>query len=553
MFPSAATSQAKYAGNSIKINKMADENRNNTNRNNESNEPSFAAGAAMGLMGVALGGALYYMLGPRKAKPTAPQENPPPEEQPPPRLTKRNTSTPRVQANPVASTSRQNDDSVSSYLSDLINRISTSCGNPNSPNQRPNVPSGISIREVPPDKPVITNLNSLLSDIHVRYIKLKEFDLHYKVFDTIFQDLHKKMKEVDPYYRKYSSTVQFAGSHYDNLRIKKPDEFDMDIVIALPLNIKTDVFNPTGSDIIIEPKSAGFVQLKMGVQFQRLPMRDKEEWLINRTAYEWKDDSNYLLRSKFNDWFKSVVNKALNKCEFSGNRPLFYVEGVPYIIDKSESGPAMTLLISNKSRNFKLDVDLVPCLKFPENRWPIGKSYREIPPKCKKDYWMVVGKPNKESPSALEQSRSWRLALHNQERELMHNSYNLRQAIRLVKKLRDSLGMKKIASYYIKTLFYWDVIEINDPEYWRRNNPANLFKMMVGKLHKALATGKIPYFWNKDNNLIGNVDRKILDEYLLKLVPLIDILDQPDKYKMVAKYMLTPQEFAEYNRNFLHI
>ena len=67
----------------------------------------------------------------------------------------------------------------------------------------------MTIEEIPniPDNPVITNLNSLLSDIFVRYIKLSEFGLHYKVFDTIFQDLHKKMKEVDPYYRKYSSTV----------------------------------------------------------------------------------------------------------------------------------------------------------------------------------------------------------------------------------------------------------------------------------------------------------------------------------------------------------
>ncbi|XP_026729731.1 uncharacterized protein LOC113495269 isoform X2 [Trichoplusia ni] len=531
---------------------MPNEDRNNTNRNNERDNQysSYVAGAAMGLIGVAAGGALYYLT--RSLMPTsrpAAQGNPPPEDQAPLRsATSRHSSTPRIQANPTASTSRKSDnDSISSYLSDLMNRISTSSGSPSVAS------SSVRIREVPPDNPVITNLNSLLSDIHVRYIKLKEFDLHYKVFDTIFQDLHKKMKEVDPYYRKYSSTVQFAGSHYDNLRIKKPDEFDMDIVIGLPLNIKTDAMNPTGSDILIEPTSAGFVQLKMGVQFQRLPMRDKEEWLINRAAYEWKDDSNYLLRSKFNDWFKSVVNKALNKFEVSGNRPLYYVEGVPYIIDKSESGPAMTLLISNKSRNFKLDVDLVPCLKFPEDRWPIGKSYRQIPQKCKKDYWMVVGKPNKESPSVLGQLRSWRLALHNQERELMHNSYNLRQAIRLVKKLRDSLGMKKIASYYIKTLFYWDVVEINDPEYWRRNNPATLFKLMVGKLHQALVVGKIPYFWNKDNNLIGNVDRKVLNEYLLKLVPLIDILDQPDKYKMVAKYLLTPEEFADYNRKFLHI
>lgn len=207
----------------------------------------------------------------------------------------------------------------------------------------------------------------------------------------------------------------------------------MDIVIGLPLNIKTDALNPEGSDIIIDAKAPGFVELKMGVQFQRLPYRDAGEWLINKAAFEWKDESNYLLRSKFSDWFKSVVSKALNRFPMNPNgRPLYYVEGVPYVIDRSESGPAMTLLISNKSQNFKLDVDLVPCLKFPEERWPISAAYREIPPECKKDYWMVVGKPNKASPNVHDQSRSWRIALHNQERQLMHNSHNLRQAIRFV-------------------------------------------------------------------------------------------------------------------------
>lgn len=147
--------------------------------------------------------------------------------------------------------------------------------------------------------------------------------------------------------------VQFAGSHYDNLRIIKPDEFDMDIIIGLPLNLEEHSTNPRDSDILIEPKAAGFVQLRMGVQFQNLPMRDGQEWQNNKAAYEWMDSSKYLQRSKFLDWFKSVVNKALNEFDFSGSMPLFFVEGVPYCIKKSESGPAMTLKIENKARGFQ--------------------------------------------------------------------------------------------------------------------------------------------------------------------------------------------------------
>ncbi|CAB3228041.1 unnamed protein product [Arctia plantaginis] len=352
------------------------------------------------------------------------------------------------------------------------------------------------------------------------------------------------MKYVDPYYRNHSSTVQFAGSHFDKLRIKKPDEFDMDIVISLPLNHKVDPFNPANSDINLEPKGPGFVQLKMGVQYEKL---------INKAAYGWKDSSNYLLRSKFIEWFESVVNLALNQYEVKINyRPVVYVEGVAYVIHVSKSGPAMTLLIRNHERNFSMDVDLVPALKFPESRWPISKTYRPIPTKCSKGYWIVVPKPNKGFTVVQDQSRAWRIGLHNQERELMYNSYNLKQTIRLMKKLRDSLEMKKITSYYIKTIFLWEIVAINDEEYWR-NSPAFLFKRMVGKLYEALMTGSIPYFWNKNNNLIGGVNKNILMSYANKLLPLMKILEDPSQYKLVAKYLLTYNEFTDYNRRFLHI
>ncbi|CAH0699696.1 unnamed protein product [Spodoptera exigua] len=512
---------------------------NNNNNNNNNGNGGWGPWAVATGVGVAsaLVGAMYLLSGSKKKEPE-PEDRGPQARNVENRLTSAHST----------SSNNSKVTSVPLYPFDLMERLMTSRGGPSF--------SSLSIEEVHniPENPVITNLNSLLSDIYVRYIKLSDFGTHYRVFDTIFQAVHKKMKEVDPYYQKYSSTVQCCGSHFDNLRIDKPDEFDMDIVIGLPINIKVDPFNSDNSDIILEAKSPGYVQLKMGVQFQRLPMRDKEEWLINKTAYEWKDESNYLLRSKFCDWFKSVVNKALNKFECTSNgRPVYYVEGVRYVIDKSESGPAMTLLISNSSRNFKLDVDLVPCFKFPENRWPISKSYRAIPPRCKKDYWMVVGKPNKGSQCSYDQSRSWRIALHNQERELMHHSYNLRQAIRLIKKLRDSLQMKKIASYYIKTLFYWEVMEINNPDYWQKNSPATLFKQMVGKLHQALVERNIPYFWNKQNNLIGTVPSQILANYEAKLRPLLEILEQPSQYKLVAKYLLTPAEFYDYNSMFLHI
>lgn len=207
----------------------------------------------------------------------------------------------------------------------------------------------------------------------------------------------------------------------------------MDIIIALPLNLRENLQNPRNSDIVLEPRSAGYLQLRMGEQFQKLPMRDGHDWQINKVAYEWMDGNKFLLRSKFLDWFKGVVDKALNRYRTSTlSTPCYCVDGVRYYVRKSESGPAVTLIIENESRSFRMDVDLVPALKLPEERWPIGPSYRRIPENCKKGFWMVVGKPMKAALNEHEKNRSWRIALHNQERDFMHNSYHLRQTVRLV-------------------------------------------------------------------------------------------------------------------------
>lgn len=200
-------------------------------------------------------------------------------------------------------------------------------------------------------------------------------------------------------------------------------------MIGLPVNFSVDRFNPEESDIVIEQNSPGFVQLRAGVQYQNILLRDGVD--INKTAYQWLDDRKYILRSKFTSWFKSVGNRALNQLPKIGFLPICYVDEVAYTIRTSESGPAWTLLI--EAPGFKLDVDLVPAFRFPEDRWLEGKSYRSIPPEWRRGYWMVVPKPNKGGNTVHDEQRSWRVALQDQEKQCLNNTYQLRQTIRLVR------------------------------------------------------------------------------------------------------------------------
>ncbi|XP_069354888.1 cyclic GMP-AMP synthase-like receptor isoform X1 [Maniola hyperantus] len=405
-----------------------------------------------------------------------------------------------------------------------------------------------------------SNLNSLLADIHNRYIKLKEkdFQLHYRVFGEVFRSLQQNMKAVDKYYERYVSNIQFAGSHYDNLRINKPDEFDMDIVIDVPVSMHEDPLYPANSDILIEKYRPEYLWLRAGAQFRNIPYRDGQDSSINRTAYEWLDKKNFILGSKFSDWFKSVGNRGLNEFQKLNGRPVCFVDGVAYTIRSSSSGPAWTIHI--ESDGFKMDVDLVPALKFPESRW-LGKKYRKIPERCRREYWLAVPKPNPDGPSTPhEEQRSWRLALQDQEKQLLYNTYHLRQIIRLIKKFRDAQGMDKLASYYIKTIFFWEIADFQDgikskklnkkEAFWQQNDIATLFKHMLQKLYDALAKKNIPYFWNRGKNYIQRWDIARLNEYKGKINDLLNVLKNPYDYKSVAKYLLTDKEYQEY-RKFL--
>lgn len=118
-----------------------------------------------------------------------------------------------------------------------------------------------------------------------------------------------------------------------------------------------------------------------------------------------------------------------------------------------------------------------------------------------------------------------------------------------MKKFRDAQKMDKIASYYIKTLFFWEHVELQASgrsDMWEKCDITTLFKHMLKRFHAALDKKEIPYFWNKRHNLIENVHQSIINEYKYKVKNLLSIMDDSWRYKEVAKYLLTYEEYEEY-------
>lgn len=134
----------------------------------------------------------------------------------------------------------------------------------------------------------------------------------------------------------------------------------MDIVIRLPINYD--------DGIIIENDQAGFVRLKIETAFDNLDKQ--QEWEVcHKATRDWRDSEKYLLQNKFRQWMHGIVQKGLN--DLNGQ---VIVNGINYRVTYKESGPAYTLNIQNQPGNeeFKLDVDLVPVIRFMYPRWPEG-------------------------------------------------------------------------------------------------------------------------------------------------------------------------------------
>ncbi|XP_059061410.1 cyclic GMP-AMP synthase-like receptor isoform X2 [Achroia grisella] len=396
-------------------------------------------------------------------------------------------------------------------------------------------------------------LDLYLTEIHNRYVSLKK-DHNEKaldVFNSVFAIFKNSMKKYCNYFNHYSTEDMLSGSVYDGTKVSKLDEFDMDIVIRLPIN-----YDEGENGITIENEEAGYVKLKITNAFDNLAKQSNWE---NRhvVIHSWRDNEGYLRQDKFRSWIQGVAQKAMN--EFNGQ---VTVNGVTYSLESSQSGPAYTLKIASlpNDQPFKLDVDLVPCIKFDFSRWPEGYRKPAIqerseetntnkdkvrPDKTSEHFWLAVPKPNKAIEDPERQNRCWRLSFQDFERDLMRDCQNLKTTMKLVKKMRDTLKLKTIVMFYIRTLFLWKVSETNK-EYWDKNLSV-LFKAIVQKLYDALCEKNIPCFWQEQRNLIENLKENQRLEYMAKIKDVLDNIEAGETDKVLAS-LLNRRELSDFKK-----
>ncbi|KAG5896341.1 hypothetical protein JTB14_005821 [Gonioctena quinquepunctata] len=374
-------------------------------------------------------------------------------------------------------------------------------------------------------------MEPILNHINGQYISLSEDEK--KRNNTILKELlgliTQKMREKDNLFKEMYFRVFFGGSYYDGLRVGQPDEFDLDLLLSLPKIVEP---------VLTTSNKPGYVHLK----FNEIIKFYKQADLVTR--YKGLDKlidekTQYLEVPKVLRWMERVVTLALNTFDkhIDGRFILKSSQG-PFYAKICKGGPAFTLKVEGRisGKIVELDIDLVPCFVFGKEQWPVN-GFRANPEKKKPEFF-IVPKPLK---NVTNSDRYWRLSFQEQEREIIDGKKTLKPTVKLLKRMRDILGHKCIASYYIKTVLLWQTDKRGE-DFWN-NSLSFVFMSILRDYYDCLKNEKISYYWNKNNNLIGGIKKDTLMNLTNKIKLIIEDVDKhPDDAMVIAKYLLKADE-----------
>lgn len=379
----------------------------------------------------------------------------------------------------------------------------------------------------PTDKKRYIKMDPMLQYINKNFISIskEDNDKVQPILKFVIETIITGLKE-NPLFKKMYTDVLYGGSSYSGLKVGKPEEFDIDLRLVLPTLTK-----PT----LELSKEPGFVKYHMTdwATFEKNIIYADFKGLD-----KLKDNENYIIADQVLNWFKSTVVLFLNGKKSTNNQTSIPYKDTFVKIRLTTSGPAVTLRVT--CGKIKFDVDLVVVFRMQEKDWP-SKPFKDIPVECDREKeFMLVPKVPKNYTS--ETKRCWRMSFQQQESILLKKKDNCKTALRIIKKIRDKQNHKMISSYFIKTVFLHELHK-QTREFW--SYPLSFVLMQMLKKYKTyLDDANIPYYWNKQNNLLQHIDGVTIDNFKFFIGRVIDsternIVDNP--YKM-ADYISTDEE-----------
>ncbi|XP_023950456.2 cyclic GMP-AMP synthase-like receptor isoform X1 [Bicyclus anynana] len=308
------------------------------------------------------------------------------------------------------------------------------------------------------------------------------------LFSTLEQ-LLKMMRSTDKLFDSLRPRLDFLGSYFDRLRLSKPTEYDINVVLTFPINygkIKLDASNCQND----------YTAIVMPSEFRRLSLTPALSSQGFTKTHLWCDKNYRLSVTKFRSWMQSTVDNALNSLPLKDGYRILEIKNKSFRLYSKTSGPANTITIL-KCDGSVIDVDLVPTFLFHLPTKPINSKvdFSKVESTNNRSYF-VVPKPGNDD-------FSWRVSFPLQERQLLRDMNNLKGTIRLLKYFRDVQGFTKLSSYFIKTLFLWEC-EANE-NFWKNKSLSYLVLFMLKKLANCLEENRIRNYWCSSHNLLEKI------------------------------------------------
>ncbi|XP_068972243.1 cyclic GMP-AMP synthase-like receptor [Bombus flavifrons] len=360
----------------------------------------------------------------------------------------------------------------------------------------------------------------------------------------VIETLINHMKSEDSLFQKMYQQIIFCGSFYKGTKIEAPNEFDLNVTLKLPLNYNyINCFSNRAGFVIISIENS--VQARNTYTYKNLT--NKEMRQLNKLIY-----GNFVDPNTFRFWIKGIIDRVMNKLQKVKDRyRLLINNSYTANIKKSESGPAITLIVNIPNKTEDIYVDLAPSLPFDINVIQRYISNFDELEMCRNKTWFAIPVPirtNCNDSDSSEASLYWRTAFSLQENEILARYGRVKQVIRLLKKFRNTQSMNSIASYYIETTCLNKLPEID-----MSINTISLtyfFFEMLKELQHVCEQGKLDYYWNEKYNLLCRISQMEMYNIAQRLKNIIKDIEKnaTDKY-ILAKYILNSEELFSLKNN----
>uniref|UniRef100_A0A1A9VQH4 Mab-21 domain-containing protein n=1 Tax=Glossina austeni TaxID=7395 RepID=A0A1A9VQH4_GLOAU len=306
-------------------------------------------------------------------------------------------------------------------------------------------------------------------------------DVYNKIRDTLLNGMCK----VDSPFRQMYKGYRLCGSYMHNVRLKKPNEFDVLFILSIPNGDKLTISK--------DKKRPGFIKLGLGNIFPKLSVDMK--LILNElvTASE-----RLLIRTALQMWLCRIIKNVLKRIE---NR--IQTDGRHLQLKYLKTGVAHTIHARDvKNPHFSISIDFIPAIAI--------KKVVELANECDVHSLYAVPKPFKGKYLNCP-GNSFQLVNPDMEHKLLMGKQHLKVVYRLLKSLRDRHRLDRLKSVFFTSMFLWE-IEKRPHNFWHKPI-GEIFLEMLKVLKVRFQTRNFPYFWSPEHNLIDILTDNEMADY----------------------------------------